>query len=94
MPFQFEAIPEKKVNVKFEFKGQSLNAVINANAITQETANSNEYAYALSCFVESWDAEDGQPTLGFLRKLPMEFLVAFFTTCMAQAFPKDTTAEQ
>ncbi len=94
MSFSFKEIPENKVNATFQYKGQTLNAVIDANRMTQEMANTDDYALAISMFIESWDAVDSEPTLAFLRTLPMEFLIGFFMKCTRSAFPKATTAGQ
>lgn len=93
MPFDFSLIPESKADVIFEYKGQTLNAVIDVNKITQEVANMDDYALALISFVDSWDSANPL-TLEFLRKLPIGFLANFFRACQSAAFPKVMTAER
>lgn len=93
MPFEFAEIPTKTVEVKYEFRGQTLNATINPDKITQDVANGNDYAWAIFAILDKWDAKN-EPTLGFLRGLPLEFLIGFFSACQRAAFPKATTAEQ
>lgn len=93
MSFDFKAIPESKIDVQFEFKGQKIDVVVNANAFTQEVINSTSFAFGLSKVIESWSAEE-EPTLEFLNKLPVEFIGGLYVKCQSAVLPKVMTAGQ
>lgn len=99
MAFDFTQIPETKVDVVFEFEGQTLNCKLNLNKLTQAKINEfdkhGDTAVALATVIESWDADGLEyPDVEFLRTLPITFLSRLFNKCMEASRPKFQTAGQ